>query len=690
MGVPGLTLFVKNHELIKRHKLHNTTVIVDGNNLSYSLYFKYQNSSRNNHIFGGDYSLWAVHVSNFFRSLMKCGVHPIVVLDGSFDPSNRKLNTKVGRMETSLRTTYQIYKHNTFDEGIVPLMNLQVFTNQIHEMDLRVYQSTYEADDVILKMASDLCCPVMTDDSDFFVELLSAGVISIHSLLDDFRIITDDDGTRYHLCTIFHYRNFVEIYPHLNEYLIPAIGVLLGNDYLEHEAVQRNLRRILRANYSTTRQVTIGKVIEFLASCNQTEDLLEHFSDQQFWSSLLQTRIRASAERLKNSGSKYNSAPQNVSNYCCDNEEAIFNESWGMPDWLVKLFVSCQVQSRLLSIYLAHVDFLKPLIEDFSINDSSSFCALQLCEIIYGLLRGADVPRQYIMQYRRIGTNFVMRRVNVSTEFEDGSQVPSLAELADIDLYSPLDRYDLYKKYLRLPPKLITDIDKSLAFDKLYDMKYFSEFGAFLTSLWYFLVHFEHPVWIEFVYALYLNIMLCGHFCGDPMPKLVKLSGEESGTLRQTFAKYCKQPEFSQSKVYVPRVIHFYNAFQSCVVNINLLTQVLNVEHLQMQHCFRIFKGTFIYNMTIELLSRPKPLLYVRNLVNQSKLNPMFELLETLLASTKRVFATSHACDGDVIPVGRIRCIPLNQLDDQPCLVRAAQVSNRKTHIRAQNLKVRT
>lgn len=52
MGIRGLSTFFNNNpDLSKSHKLHDTHVIIDGNNLIHLLYF----SSKVDFIYGGDY-----------------------------------------------------------------------------------------------------------------------------------------------------------------------------------------------------------------------------------------------------------------------------------------------------------------------------------------------------------------------------------------------------------------------------------------------------------------------------------------------------------------------------------------------------------------------------------------------------------------------------------------------------------
>src|SRR5699024_7651893 len=127
MGIRGLSTYVRQNQLFEEYHLHDTVLVIDGLNLVNTLYFKFQRDNRNDHNFGGDYSLAYVYVRNFFNTLKTCGVVPIVILDGSFDPSLEKLNTKLKRFKTRLSSDYKIYKNKLYHEGINPVLTTYLF-----------------------------------------------------------------------------------------------------------------------------------------------------------------------------------------------------------------------------------------------------------------------------------------------------------------------------------------------------------------------------------------------------------------------------------------------------------------------------------------------------------------------------------------------------------------------------------
>ena len=103
MGVRGLKSFIDNNksDLLVNYHLNNTPLVIDGNNLQFSLYWKSSNETHD-YIYGGDYSRYASIIRLFFASLFKCNVKPIVIFDGGIDPSQRKLKTMTERFEKCL------------------------------------------------------------------------------------------------------------------------------------------------------------------------------------------------------------------------------------------------------------------------------------------------------------------------------------------------------------------------------------------------------------------------------------------------------------------------------------------------------------------------------------------------------------------------------------------------------------
>src|SRR5699024_5624491 len=90
--------------------------------------------------------------------------------------------------------------------------------------------SVYEADDIIPRIAYDLCAPILSTDSDFLIQNLPAGVISVKSVIaNDFKVTNDSTtGRKYLACQLFKVEGLQQKFPGLKSELVPLGGAILG------------------------------------------------------------------------------------------------------------------------------------------------------------------------------------------------------------------------------------------------------------------------------------------------------------------------------------------------------------------------------------------------------------------------------------------------------------------------------
>ena len=103
MGVRGLFSFTQSNvkcDFFQSTTLKDTCLIIDGNNLRY---FLYNRMKKRNCAYGGEYHLYYQSVQNYFKTLLKCGIIPIVIIDGSFEEGKKKTRNK--------RTKEQLYRY---------------------------------------------------------------------------------------------------------------------------------------------------------------------------------------------------------------------------------------------------------------------------------------------------------------------------------------------------------------------------------------------------------------------------------------------------------------------------------------------------------------------------------------------------------------------------------------------------
>ena len=239
MGVRGLFSFFQNNhdDFFVPHDLHNSLLVIDGNNLRYHLY---NTCPRKNCCFGGDYNKYYEHVLSFFRNLISCQIKPIVVIDGSFDEAKRK--TLWQRARDQIQAGISCTPTNTV--AVLPLFAKEVFFQAIKEVNkVILIQDFFEADSKIASIASSLKCPVLSNDSDFFV--FNVEVISLRSL--SFRVEMEDvqkANENKLSCQRFDREAFLKHFGIGNRDMLFLLASLMGNDYVSGKAFERVFSQI--------------------------------------------------------------------------------------------------------------------------------------------------------------------------------------------------------------------------------------------------------------------------------------------------------------------------------------------------------------------------------------------------------------------------------------------------------------
>ena len=197
MGIKGLTAFVKDFpKAWENSELTQTKLIIDGNNLLYFLASKATFDSR----CGGEYSDFYKMVRSFFASLVRNAVTPCVLLDG-VDNGDEKLATTQTRHEERMgkaRSLVGALAGYSCDGFFPPLVH-QVFLRAVANSGVDVIVCDHEADVIAIARARRDRCPLLSNDSDFFLANLPDGVVPIYSL----EWIRDDDRGQVIYCQRF-------------------------------------------------------------------------------------------------------------------------------------------------------------------------------------------------------------------------------------------------------------------------------------------------------------------------------------------------------------------------------------------------------------------------------------------------------------------------------------------------------
>ncbi len=217
MGIPRLNSYVKCTVPLHHMNLRDfRTIVIDGNNIYSKLY-------RNNNIrwkYGGEYAQFYRTIVKFLEEFVLAGVEVIVVLDGLMEPE--KL---CASKDSKLWSIKQLAQDNGVD---APLLRCQTFIDVLQMMEeegkVELFVSEGDGDKDAAAIANQCSCPVLSDDSDFYMYELHHGMIP-------FRTLDLQTGR----CSLYTTDLFQQKFGILDQnkwlrFLIPA---MYGNDYLE-------------------------------------------------------------------------------------------------------------------------------------------------------------------------------------------------------------------------------------------------------------------------------------------------------------------------------------------------------------------------------------------------------------------------------------------------------------------------
>ncbi|XP_026172721.1 LOW QUALITY PROTEIN: single-strand DNA endonuclease ASTE1 [Mastacembelus armatus] len=226
MGVQGLATLLETYGQIYRDvRFMRSRLVVDGCNLLYLLYFN--SGLDENH--GGQYAAFEDLIEKFVTAMTGCGITPYVVLDGGSDYTDKKVQTLTLRAEQLIKKAHQAAAEGT-KKHILPLLAKMVFKQTLVRLGVPVAQCYSEADQEIAALAIKWQCPVLSNDSDFYIFELPAGLLPISHFR--WKDVKQNGSQRYIPCKSYNTSSFC-IFFNIQRQLLPTFAALAGNDYVK-------------------------------------------------------------------------------------------------------------------------------------------------------------------------------------------------------------------------------------------------------------------------------------------------------------------------------------------------------------------------------------------------------------------------------------------------------------------------
>ncbi|THD25851.1 hypothetical protein D915_003371 [Fasciola hepatica] len=280
MGVRGLSTYISHDpNSFVKFELHNTYLVFDAENF---INHCYRNSGLARH-YGGEYMDFTVCVQIFLEQLRQCQITPIFVFDGCHGKQGLKLDTLLRRNRERIASLLGFLDRSrhipdadnlSAVPDILPKLTNSVFVDVLRQNNALYVSCEREADVHVAELACLLRCPLVTNDSDFYIFRPSAAshpippssdvsfcsyqVIPLASLGQPCRLGDPGCGhcssssSCYVLpCTMFNPQAspLGRVYPPL----LPLLATMIGNDFISSVRVPPMVNQMIQDPSRCTR-----------------------------------------------------------------------------------------------------------------------------------------------------------------------------------------------------------------------------------------------------------------------------------------------------------------------------------------------------------------------------------------------------------------------------------------------------
>ncbi|RWS05240.1 hypothetical protein B4U79_17462 [Dinothrombium tinctorium] len=606
MGVRGLTALVeRNDDLLRKHRLRDTHLVIDGSNLVHYLhYLSSVLKARKDHVFGGDYLSFNAIVRKFFSALLKCDIKPIVVLDGGIDKSDLKIGTKLKRLSNRLTECRIVSKTGASSCFILPILCTDVFVNILIEMNIMLVRSTFEADNDIMMIANSFGCPVLSNDSDFFIFDLNGGFIPLRTF--NFAAVCDrssSNGKQLFIdCRFYHIDNLLSFFSGLDKSLLPLFSCLMGNDYISEARfrhVFNALPNVINKHLAKRLQIPNKhkKMIHLL-------DYMRNKTRSEVIEGLLRFLKSQEREKAKNlltfTLESYGCACNPLLiDYLKTQNKDVLNEPLqdeNIPSWFMQRFNAGVISANAIDILVKKKLLLKPQIEDF-VEPSSYACSAKLQQCFFQLLKRDENDDSEILIYERKNSNICKTACKIAFNGVCLNFIPSMTNKQKLAFV--LNEIDADKaSFDSLSQKLHDYVESDTIANELTCLVYIIKFWLENTAM--------SSIWLEFV------VSLCATVCYCLFTTITENTKQDVNvkSVNENFKKFDTAFVPNNAKPFQTHIVHYYCEVQAIVAFFQRINSLLDFP-LPKVRAEIFFNGILLYNLTTELCNRPVPLLYV-------------------------------------------------------------------------------
>lgn len=420
MGVRRLKSYIENKTgILTDLHFRDSRLIIDGCNVYKTLYIK--NDPDQKH--GGDYDAFEDLITTFFTNLKDCDIRPYVVLDGGGHHTDKKFETTLNRDQDKGKTANELSLGNKGE--CFPLLIKNVFMQTLNKLQVPLVQCIDEADLEIAALAKQWNCPVLSNDSDFYIFDLKEGILPFEHFLWKEAVLNKKGNEKYISTKHYKVERLCASFNNMNKFLLPVFACLLGNDYTH----QLNINRWERHSNGAGKFARIDGLLSWLSesqSQNQAiHRVLELLRDRKKKDEVHKELLEGVKEYEITGGSLAQFFDSKTPTPCTSLLQAL-------PEWTVKHLNEGKMGSFLINIMELKRIKMLPQVEDFK-RPSSNDTSRPIRQVLYGLILLGEqqtANKCYVTEFDREGLYLASSKVEaVRTKVKEGLQLKTLCEV---------------------------------------------------------------------------------------------------------------------------------------------------------------------------------------------------------------------------------------------------------------------
>ena len=583
MTIKGFIDFIKSEKDLKQTiELNKTIVIIDGHLIQRRLNDASDRSQQDGRYC--DYTTYAETIKSFLRRLKICEIVPIIVFDGSINPSRYRRS-----VEDRIHEIHTIIKNGYNSKNQSPTLRNYVFQSVVRQFGIQVIQTFSKTWAQVAALANKLMCPVFSQRKDFYFQNLEFGLLDDISLMTS-RLHFNKEHKYWFLTTkVLRFDSLQKKFSGLRPEVMPLLAVVLENDAIDQNGYKRLSEEIGEWHKSDKIQIILnwikGKNLE---TC--LESISQYIKPNAFDEDKSDHTIRELLKEYKSSGS--DSVIREYLNGSDFEKEYLKMLAKGdnevvLPNWFVNEYQKGIIRPALMNIVKCKTHVVFPQIEDFSQN-SSYDSTLKLRRVLYGLLRTERNDTVGVKVYDRTALN---RRQELSLKedfiaplqyISDTQELPFLANIRLLDIS---ERRKILLSVLETSESFINRCKVSLVLLDFFEEMSAIDSTTFLIVITrYLILQKRQNDWTPAISALVLSIMFFGR---------KKLRDD---------LKWNNLRKIPIEEEFIPKCIQFFAQIQSCLHITNFINTILEIP-LEEGKPYFCLNGIFLYNAIRNLSS---------------------------------------------------------------------------------------